>query len=615
MIRAEKLSFGYSSKKILDEISFSLEDNKHYALIGSNGAGKSTLAEIMMNPEAFLYDGKIITDDESRTGYAAQFCIRDKTQDCSVREYLSERFVENETAIDSVCEEMGRGDNIDALMEKYQKLLDLREAMDGENYESNIHKQLHISGMTYLKDYKLSQISGGEYKVLQIMREMLLSPDILILDEPDVFLDFGNLNSLCRMINGYRGILLVITHNRYLLNHCFDGILHLENGMLIQYDGNYTEYRCRRFREKLKLRKQYEEEQREIIRTQEMVNIFRKRATEMVNPDIGRTVNAKQSQLDRLKARHIEAPFIEIREPFIEFPDVKSKKTLPEAEAVSRGEAEGRCSEDGSAADLLCGESAATIKKPVLKVEDYRLEYDESLLENISFEIFEGEKIAVAGKNGTGKTSLIRDILNNSHPAVHIDENVSYACLSQLVGDAGDEDKTVIQLMRDAGFYTEEDIILYLSMYCLDETDIYQKVGRLSGGEQNLLRIALIAASDAEFLILDEPTCQLDLYAQTALEKAISEFNGTVLMVSHDFYLISNCADSVMLIEDNTMRKMRTRKFRKMVYDKYFNLNYLETDKQKQRIETEINAAFIKKDFDNIEKLCDRLEELSRGGV
>ena len=152
------------------------------------------------------------------------------------------------------------------------------------------------------------------------MREMLLSPNLLVMDEPDVFLDFENLNRLCQLINGYNGTLLVVTHNRYLLNHCFNKVLHLENGDIQEYDGNYTEYRSAQLMEKLKLKLQSTFEQEEIERTEKMVGILRKRATILVNPVIGSAVNAKQTQLDRLCARQIKAPFIEIREPKIELP-------------------------------------------------------------------------------------------------------------------------------------------------------------------------------------------------------------------------------------------------------------------------------------------------------
>jgi ATP-binding cassette subfamily F protein 3 len=407
------------------------------------------------------------------------------------------------------------------------------------------------------------------------MKEMLLSPNLLVLDEPDGFLDFGSLNRLCQLINDYNGTLLVITHNRYLLNHCFNKILHLENGDIQEYDGNYTEYRCSQLKEKLQLKLQSTSEQEEIERTEKMVGILRKRATILVNPVIGSAVNAKQTQLDRLRARQIKAPFIELREPKIELPAVEVET-----------------------------------EHTVLSITDYKVSFDESLLEHINFELRAGEKAAVVGANGTGKTILMRDILKNSHPSIHIDENTSYACLSQLQGENIDETKTVYEVMENLGFETRESIREHLGKYCLEGDTLKQKAGQLSGGEKNLLQIAMIANTNAELLILDEPTSHLDIYAQMAVEKAISEYKGAVLMVSHDFYLVANCADYVLLVEDNTIRRMRTRSFRKMVYDKYFDQKYLEIDKKKQELEADITLAFQKNELITAEKLCSQLEAL-----
>ena len=579
MIQVEQLSFGFSAKDLYKDISFTLETGQHCALIGSNGTGKSTLAEILIRPEDFLYDGKIIRDDSCRMGYASQFSVRDKFRDCTVFEFLCERFTALQEEIAAVCADMAEAEDLDALYEKYQQLLDQNDAMDGDNYESKILKTLAVAGMSELAETKLSEISGGEYKILQIMREMLLAPNLLVLDEPDVFLDFGNLGGLAQLINDYKGTMLVITHNRYLLNHCFNKILHLENGDLQEFDGTYTEYRCSILREKLALKLQNIEEQEEIARTQELVDILRKRATEKVNPVIGRSVNAKQSQLDRLVARQIKAPFIEIREPEIVLPEVRV----------------GEPSEGST----------------VLTITDYKVAFEEDLLEHVEFQLLAGEKAALIGANGTGKTTLIRDILKNDHPAIHIDENTKYACLSQLQEEGMDEEKTVLETLQDAGFVTREDVGRCLAQYCLQKESIDQKVGQLSGGEKNLLQIALLAASDAELLILDEPTSHLDLYAQTALEKAIAEYKGTVLMVTHDFYLAAGCADYILLVEDHTVRRMRTRKFRKMVYDKYFDSAYLETDRKKQELEAAITTAFKKNQLTAVDKLCSQLEELS----
>ena len=593
MIQVEQLSFGFTAKDLYKDISFTLEAGQHCALIGSNGTGKSTLAEILIHPEDYLYDGKIVRDENCRIGYASQFSVRDKFQDRTVFEFLSERFTSLQKDIEAVCAAMAEAEDLDALYEQYQQLLDQNEAMDGDHYESRIRKSLAVAGMSDLAETKLADISGGEYKMMQIMREMLLAPNLLVLDEPDVFLDFGNLGGLAQLINEYEGTMLVITHNRYLLNHCFNKILHLENGALQEFDGTYSEYRCSILREKLALKLQNIEEQEEIARTQELVDILRKRATEKVNPVIGRSVNAKQSQLDRLVARQIKAPFIEIREPEIVLPEVNVEEAglrEPEADQLGAGE--------------------AAEKKPVLTITDYQVSFEEDLLENVSFQLFAGEKAALIGANGTGKTTLIRDILQNDHPAIHIDENTKYACLSQLQEEGLDEEKTVFETLQDGGFATREDVRHCLAQYCLQEECMDQKVSKLSGGEKNMLQIALLAASDAQLLILDEPTSHLDLYAQTALEKAIADYEGTVLMVTHDFYLAAGCADYILLVDDHTVRRMRTRKFRKMVYDKYFDSAYLETDRKKQELEASITAAFKKNDLAAVDKLCGQLEEL-----
>ena len=576
MIQVKKLSFDFPAKVLYKEVSFSLEMGQHCAFIGSNGSGKSTLVDMIINPDKYMYDGKIIKDESCRIGYASQFAVRDKEQEQTVFEYLSEKFVKNQNATVAICEEMAVAENVEPLFEKYQALLDEFVSMDGDNYISNIQKQLYIAGMRELEETKLSELSGGEYKLLQIMKEMLLSQNLLVLDEPDVFLDFGNLNRLCKLINGYKGTLLAITHNRYLLNHCFNKILHLEDGDIQEYDGSYSEYRCSQLKEKLKLKQQSIKEQEEIYRTEKMVDALRIRATIVANPTLGNAVNAKQTQLDRLLARQIKEPFIELREPLIEFKPVEAKDDYK-----------------------------------VLSITDYSVSFDDVLLENISFELKSGEKVAIVGPNGTGKTTLIKDILKNNHPSIKIDENINYACLSQLTDENIDETKTVFEVMENLGFETKESISRYLEKFCLEGDALKQKVGQLSGGEKNLLKIAMIANTNAELLILDEPTSHLDIYVQMAVEKAISEYKGAVLMISHDFYLIANCADHVLLVEDKTLKRMRTRTFRKMVYDKYFNKEYLEVDKKKQELEAKITLAFKMDELMKVEKLCNQLEEIS----
>ncbi len=616
MIQVEKLSYGFPDKDLYKDISFTLAAGQHCALIGSNGCGKSTLVDLLMHPDKYWFDGKVLLDEGCRIGYASQFSVRDKVQDCSVFDYLAERFTTLAAQISAACDAMAAPDldeaELDRLFASYQALLDQSEAMDAEHYESAIRKQLRAAGMRELEHTRLADVSGGEYKLLQIMREMLLAPNLLVLDEPDVFLDFENLNGLCRLINDYPGTLLAVTHNRYLLQHCFNKILHLENTDLQEFDGTYGAYRCALLREKLALRLQHIEEQAEIARTEQMVESLRKRATLMVNPTIGQAVNAKQSQLERLLARQIKAPFIEVREPQITLPEVRqaaeAQGEMPDGNDFASTLGSEKMEE--ARREAICGDASAQDSRVVLQVSDYAVKFDEHLLRDVNFAIRAGEKVALIGENGAGKTTLLRDILKQENPAIQIDADTPFAGLSQLDGSAASEDRTVSAVLADAGLQSRQEMRDCLAAYTLPEGALQQKVSQLSGGEQNLLQLAVLARSGAKLLLLDEPTSHLDLYAQAALARAVEAYRGTILMVTHDFYLAANCADYILLIEDHTVRRLRSRNFRKMVYDRYFDSAYLEIDRKKQELETAISAAFQRDDLAAVDKLLTQLEAL-----
>ena len=576
MIQVENLSYSFPTKELYKSVTFTLEDGQHCAFIGSNGTGKTTLVDMIIDPEKYLYDGKIIKSEECRIGYVNQFSKSEKDQKKTVFEYLSEKFVENQIETAKVCEEMAVAEDLEPVFARYQELMDLFTAMDGDNYESNLKKQLYLVGMTNHENTEISALSGGEYKLLQVMKEMLQNPNLLIMDEPDVFLDFENLNGLCALINSYKGTMLVITHNRYLLNHCFNKILHLENTDIQEFDGNYIDYNYALLQKKIELQEVAAEEQEEIARAEKMVERLRAEATKMSIASFGRTVHAKQTYLDRLKARAIKEPFVEIRLPKITLPEVEQAEEAP----------------------------------VVLNISDYQVAFDETILENVSFELKAGEKVAIVGANGTGKTTLLRDIFKNAHPAIKIGEDVEVGFLSQLHGEMLDESKTVYEEFETLGFEKKADIYNYLKEYCFEEDTLTQKIGQLSGGEQNLLQLAKISVSKANLLLLDEPTSHLDTYSQLALEKAVTEYHGAVLMVSHDFYNIVNCADYVMFVDEKSMRPMRIRSFRKKIYENHFNKDYLELEQKKKELETRISACLKSKDFKTAKKLCEQLEEI-----
>lgn len=540
MIQIDELSYGFPDKELYKEVSFTLKDGVHCAFIGSNGTGKTTLVHMMMHPDEYLYDGKIICDENCRIGYVSQFSKEEKNQGITVFAFLSEVFVKNQEETALVCEKMATAEDLEPVYEEYQSLIDEFQAMDGDNYESNIRKQLKVVGMQQHEHTLLSQLSGGEYKLLHVMKEMLLQPNLLVMDEPDVFLDFDNLNGLCELINSYKGTLLVITHNRYLLNHCFDKILHLEDTDIQEFDGNYVDYNFALLQKKIELQENAAADKEEIARNEEIVDRMRTAATVASIAALGRAVHARQTHLDRLRARQIKEPFLDVKMPEIVLPKVESD---PE--------------------------------KVVLSVWDYEVAFDELLLSDVCFELHEGEKVAIVGPNGTGKTTLLRDIYKNRHPSITIGEDVRVGFLSQI--------------------YTEDE---------------RKQEDWLSGGEQNLVQIEEICNSDANLLLLDEPTSHLDTNSQIALEKAISEYKGAVLMVSHDFYNIVNCADYVLFVDDKSIRRMRIRSFRKMIYENHFDKDYLELEQKKKELETRITNALKSSDIKTAKQLCEQLGEV-----
>ena len=324
MIQVQNLSFGFPTKDLYKDVSFTNEAGQHCAIIGSNGTGKTTLIDMILDSEKYLYDGKIILDEDCRIGYINQFSGDEKDKEKTVFDFLSEKFVENQDQQAVLCDKMATEEDLTAVFEEYQQFLDLYQAMDGDNYESNIKKQLHMIGMSNKEEVLIRDLSGGEYKLLQVLKEMLLQPNLLIMDEPDVFLDFENMNGLCDLINTYKGTLLVITHNRYLLNHCFNKILHLEDADIQEFEGNYTAYNYMLLNKKIEMQEQVAKEQEEIERAEKMVDRMRNTATMLSIASLGRAVHAKQTYLDRLRARAIKAPFVEMRIPNIIFPQVEA---------------------------------------------------------------------------------------------------------------------------------------------------------------------------------------------------------------------------------------------------------------------------------------------------
>jgi ATP-binding cassette subfamily F protein 3 len=344
---------------------------------------------------------------------------------------------------------------------------------------------------------------------------------------------------------------------------------------LQEFDGSYIDYNFSLLQTKIELQELAVADNEEIERNEILINKLRHIASENSEPSKGKSLNARVKIQERLEKRRIKSPFVEIKQPNIYFDPVN-----------------------------VMEETIA------LKVNDYSVAFEDVLLENVNFEIKSTEKVAIVGANGTGKTTLLQEIFKNNNASIEINEQVKVAYLSQLQGKTLNESNTILEEFFDAGYKSYEDIEFYISNYGFEGDSLNQKIESLSGGEKNMLQLAKVSSSEATMLLLDEPTSHLDTYSQMALEKAIENYNGAVLMISHDFYSIVNCMDYVLIIQDKTIRKMTMKKFKRMIYANHFDRDYLEIEQKKKSIETKIESALKDTNFVLAKALSEELEEL-----
>lgn len=575
MIKADNLSFSYPQKELFHNISFTLEPARHCALIGTSGCGKSTLLDILMDPERLPFDGRLTIEPGVRLGYVRQFATANRLTDQTVSAFMGETFFQLQDRLAAICTALETATDPDPLLNDYQRTLDDLDAIGADDFESRIDRQLGLANLLSHRDRMLSTLSGGEQKLVQMMKAMLLQPDLLILDEPDAYLDFGNLEALRDLLNAHKGALLVITHNRYLLNHCFHKILHLEGCALQEFDGRYVDYTHSLLEAKIGQQELQLADDAEIERNESLIERYRENATYNSEASRGKALKARVKVQERLMARRIQAPFIAIRKPEIRLP-----WEGPQAQEI------------------------------VLRVESFSADYGTPLLDAVSFELKANEKVALIGTNGSGKTTLLQAIQQAKHPAIHLDASVRAAYLTQFQGEMLTEANTVLDEFLDAGMPTIGTVSAHLAAYGFGEDILPQRISALSGGEKTLLQLAKIALANTGLLLLDEPTSHLDTYAQLALEEALSAYKGAVLMVSHDFYTIANCMDAVLLIENRTIRKISMKKFRKRIYAAHYEKDYIGLEQRKRVLETRIDQALLDADVARARTLSAELGDL-----
>lgn len=580
MIKVENMSYSFPQKNLYKNVSFTIEHGQHCALIGTSGSGKSTLVDIILDPDNVMFKGKVELEISNKIGCVSQFSHVVERDEISVFDYIAKEFVELQQEIENICVEMETATDLETLMEKYQEAFDRFEAMGGSDYESQINSSLNLSGLNQYRDLNVTKLSGGEFKLVQIIKEMMTNPELVIMDEPDVFLDFENLNALRKLLNHHKGTLLIITHNRYLLDHCFNKILHLENEEIREFDGKFIEYNFSLLQEKIEQQELAIADEEEIKRNEAIIERLRDISSVDTDKARGKSLKARVKIQERLLKNQTPAPYVDIKRPDIDL----SVET-----------------------DELAGENDGEV---LLKVENYHVAFDEPLLENVNFTVAANEKVALIGGNGTGKTTLMKDIVKHEKDAIILNEQAKLAYLSQVQEEVLKENNTILDEFMDLGFATYSDAEDFLKDYGFAEDILKQQISSLSGGEKNILQIAKLSASHGNLMLLDEPTSHLDTYSQMALEEAIKNYDGAVLMISHDYYSIVNCMDHVLIIEDKTIRKMKMKKFKRMIYANYFDKDYLISEEKKKAVETKIAIALKDKNFEEAKRLSEELEDI-----
>jgi len=509
VISANNLTKEYDGTNlVLDKVSFAVNKGERIGIIGINGAGKTTLLR-MLAGQLPQEGGDFFVSSDLRIGYLEQDGGFDSER--TVIEEASkvfEHFPEMEQEMERLLASAAQQD-----LARYEQIRERYERMGGYMYESEIKgilTSMAFDESTYNK--KISTLSGGEKTRLALAILLLEKPDILLLDEPTNHLDIGTLKWLEQYLKGYKGTMIIVSHDRYFLNETVNRIFEIENAHLSIYEGNYDFYAAeRRVRREAELRK-FEKQQKEVARQEEMIRRFKQRGTEKL-------AKRAASREKRLQAMDL-----------MERPDQsRGKLKLNFRQNFQSGKDV-----------LLAGDLSKSFGYGVNRVELFR---------GVSIDVKRGERICIVGANGIGKTTLIRMLMGDlvsTTGYIRVGHNVQFGYYDQgqqLLTDSN----TVIEELQDAySLYSEGELRNILGRFLFRGEDVFREVGQLSGGERARLSLLKLMMSGANTLILDEPTNHLDIDSKEVFEEALLEFPGTCLIVSHDRYFLNRVPTRIM---------------------------------------------------------------------
>lgn len=511
ILQCSHICKSFATDVVLDDVSFHINDNEKAAIVGVNGSGKSTLLKIIVGKSR--YDsGDIIIKKEATVGYLAQ------NQEFESGESIIEEMQTAKPEVKILEKKMhelsdrmnsASGDELDSLIRQYDNARHRFEQLDGYSYESEINgvlKGLGFEDNDFTKP--ISKLSGGQKTRVALAKMLLQAPDLIILDEPTNHLDMNSIHWLEGYLAGYKGAVLIVAHDRYFLDKIVTKVVELRQTHSTVFSGNYSDYSIKRQALLDSLMKQYMNQQAEIKHQEEVITKLRSFNREK---SIKRA-ESRQKMLDKMD--RIEKPIEENTQMHLLFtPKIQSGNDVLTVKNLSK--------------------SFGTL----------------SLFSDIAFEVKRGEKVAIIGDNGTGKTTILKMINKMLAPdtgSITLGTNVQIAYYDQE-HQVLHMEKTLFEEIQDTyPTMTNTQIRNMLAAFLFTEDDVFKKIKNLSGGERGRVSLAKLMLSDANFLILDEPTNHLDIDSKEILENAINNFEGTVLYVSHDRFFINKTATRIL---------------------------------------------------------------------
>lgn len=514
MLRLEHIRKIYPTGEVLKDVNWEVKAGERVGLVGVNGAGKSTQMKIIMG-EIEPTDGAVVRANELRIAHLTQEF--DVVPSRTVREEMWTVFVEANAIQDEMNEIhhlMEQPDaDLDSLIHRLDRAQRKFEALDGYRLESNIEKILPEVGFEVEDgDRLVSSFSGGWQMRISLGKILLQDPDILLLDEPTNHLDLETIEWLENYLRALTTPMVIISHDREFLDRLCTKIVETERGISTTYLGNYSQYLLQKEENKSAQQSAFERQQKEIAKQQEFVEKFRASAT--------RSTQAKSREKQLEKIDRVEAPISDVKTLKFKFPP------------SPRG-----------------GQEVVTIK-------DLTHTYNEKILFlGANLEIERGDRIAFLGPNGCGKSTTLKMIMGmEAYDDGQVrmgDHNIVPGYFEQNQAEALDLDKTVMDTIHDeVPDWENREVRTLLGQFLFSGDTVFKKVGALSGGEKARLALAKMLLTPANFLILDEPTNHLDIPAKEMLEAALKDYDGTVAIVSHDRYFISQVANKIVEIRD-----------------------------------------------------------------